>query len=203
MKNRSAATAALTLTALLLLAGCSGGGSDSMPGMDHGGGATASATDDAAPQADATEADVMFTSMMIPHHQQAIEMSDTLLAKDGIDERVTALATEIKAAQQPEIETMQGWLSDWGAALTDGDGMHHGSGMMGEDDMQALDTASGSEAARLFLSQMVQHHRGAVEMAQDEIDDGSNADAVALAESIVETQTAEIAEMEQLLNELS
>lgn len=203
MKNRPAATAALTLTALLLLAGCSGGGSDSMPGMDHGGGDAASAPSDAAGEGTAAEADVMFTSMMIPHHQQAVEMSDTLLAKDGIDERVTALATEIRAAQQPEIETMQGWLSDWGAALIDGDGMHHGDGMMSDDDMQALDDASGGEAARLFLSQMIEHHRGAVEMAQDEIDDGSNADAVALAKSIVETQTAEIAEMEQLLDELS
>ena len=109
MKTRAAATAAFTLAALLTLAGCSGGTTSggSMPGMDHGSSSSASP----AQSADANEADVMFASMMIEHHTQAIEMSDTLLSKDGIDERVTALAEQIKAAQEPEIATMEGWLS--------------------------------------------------------------------------------------------
>ncbi|KTS04795.1 DUF305 domain-containing protein [Microbacterium testaceum] len=194
MKNPFAATAALTLTTVLLLAGCSGAAPshDDMPGMDHGGSAAPPAT------TDANDADVMFASMMIPHHAQAIEMSDTLLSKDGIDERVTALAETITAAQQPEIDKMTGWLDDWGIDSPDTDAMHHGDGMMSDDDMRALENASGDEAAQLFLSQMIQHHRGAVDMAQEEIEDGSNPDAVALAKSIVEAQMAEIAEMEQL-----
>ncbi|MFT2612692.1 DUF305 domain-containing protein, partial [Escherichia coli] len=79
---------ALTLTSLLVLAGCSGGTTSggSMPGMDHGGGSSSAAP---AQSANANQADVMFASMMIPHHEQAVEMSDTLLSKDGIDERVT------------------------------------------------------------------------------------------------------------------
>jgi uncharacterized protein (DUF305 family) len=56
----------------------------------------------------------MFAQQMIPHHQQAIQMSDIVLAKQGIDSRVVDLADQIKAAQGPEIQPMQGWLTQWG-----------------------------------------------------------------------------------------
>jgi len=202
MKIRTAATAALALATALTLAGCAGGtgsGSESMPGMDHGGSSASSE-----PMADFNDADVMFAQMMIPHHQQAVEMADMILAKDGIDESVLTLAEEIKAAQQPEIEQLQGWLEEWGAdSDTDSmDGMDHGGGMMSDEDMQSLDAATGAEASRLFLEQMTMHHEGAVTMAQDEVDNGQNADAVALAQTIVETQTAEIATMQELLAQL-
>ena len=194
MKNRAAATAAITLTALLALAGCasttSSGGMDNMPGM----GSSASAS----PAADANHADVQFTMMMIPHHEQAVEMADMVLAKDGIDERVIILAEQIKAAQKPEIELMESWLDEWGSPMGDMDGMDHG-GMMSDSDMQSLEDATGVEAARLFLEQMIVHHEGAIEMAQDEVDNGQNADVIALAESIIDSQTAEIATMEDIL----
>ncbi len=197
MKTRTAATAALTLATALILAGCAVGTTSggSMPGMDHG--SSSSATP--AQSADANEADVMFASMMIEHHTQAIEMSDTLLSKDGIDERVTALAEQIKAAQEPEIAQMEGWLEDWGAGSSDMGSMDHGSGMMSEDDMQSLEQATGTDAARLFLQQMIEHHRGAIDMAQEEASNGQNSDAVALANTIIEAQTAEISTMEELL----
>ena len=79
------------------------------------------------------------------------------------------------------------------------EGMDHGSGMMTEEDMQALDAATGTEASRLFLEQMIEHHRGAIDMAQDEVDDGQNSDAVSLAQKIIDTQTAEITTMEEIL----
>ena len=79
------------------------------------------------------------------------------------------------------------------------EGMDHGGGMMSEDDMQALEDATGADASRLFLEQMIQHHEGAVEMAQEEVDNGQNSDAVALAETIIEAQTTEIATMKDLL----
>ena len=91
MKFRTAATAALALSAALVLAGCSAGNDDgSMPGMDHGSSEQA---------ADVNDADVMFASMMIVHHEQAIEMSDIILSKDDVPADVTSLAEEIKAAQ--------------------------------------------------------------------------------------------------------
>lgn len=194
MNNRAAATAAITLTALLALAGCasttSSGGMDNMPGM----GSSASAS----PAADVNNADMQFTMMMIPHHEQAVEMADMILGKDGIDERVLTLAEQIKAAQGPEIELMESWLDDWGTPMGDMDGMDHG-GMMSETDMQALEDATGVEASRLFLEQMIVHHEGAIEMAQTEVDDGQNADVIALAEAIIASQTTEIATMEDIL----
>ena len=192
MKNRAAATAAITLTALLALAGCTGtagnGGMDNMPGMGSS----------ASPAADVNNADMQFTMMMIPHHEQAVEMADMILAKDGIDERVITLAEQIKAAQGPEIELMESWLDDWGTPMGDMDGMDHG-GMMSDTDMQALEDATGAEASRLFLEQMIVHHEGAIEMAQSEVDNGQNADVISLAEDIIASQTTEITTMEDIL----
>lgn len=194
MNNRAAATAAITLTAVLALAGCasttSSGGMDNMPGM--GSSASASAA------ADVNNADMQFTMMMIPHHEQAVEMADMILAKDGIDERVLTLAEQIKAAQGPEIELMESWLDEWGTPMGDMDGMDHG-GMMSDTDMQALEDATGAEASRLFLEQMIVHHQGAIEMAQDEVDNGQNPDVITLAENIIASQTTEIATMEDIL----
>ena len=194
MKNRAAATAAITLTALLALAGCAGtpstGGTHDMDGM----GSSASAS----PAADVNNADMQFTMMMIPHHEQAVEMADTILAKDGIDERVITLAEQIKSAQGPEIELMESWLDDWGTPMGDMGGMDHG-GMMSDTDMQALEDATGVEASRLFLEQMIMHHEGAIEMAQTEVDNGQNADVIALAENIIASQTTEITTMEDIL----
>jgi uncharacterized protein (DUF305 family) len=186
----------------LALSGCAGGtgGNGGMSGMDHGSGEP---TDSESPAAtDFNNADVTFAQMMIPHHEQAVEMSDMLLAKDGIDERVVELATQIKEAQQPEIDQLREWLSDWGQEETEMGGMDHGSGMMSEEDMTALEDATGDDAARLFLEQMTVHHEGAIEMAESEQADGENADAVAMAETIVATQTDEIATMQDLLADL-
>jgi uncharacterized protein (DUF305 family) len=194
VNNRAAATAAITLTALLALAGCAGttgsGGMDNMPGM----GSSASAS----PAADVNNADMQFTMMMIPHHEQAVEMADMILAKDGIDERVLTVAEQIKAAQGPEIELMESWLDEWGTPMGDMGGMDHG-GMMSDTDMQALEDATGVEASRLFLEQMIVHHEGAIEMAQTEVDNGQNADVIALAEDIIASQTTEITTMEDIL----
>ncbi|WP_243233670.1 DUF305 domain-containing protein [Microbacterium sp. CIAB417] len=204
MKIRTAATVALTLAAALTLAGCAGGsGSESMPGMDHGNSSAPSSSSSAA-TADFNDADVMFAQMMIPHHEQAVEMSDMILDKEGIDPGVLTLASDIKTAQQPEIDQLQEWLNEWGADSDTGsmDGMDHGGGMMSDDDMAALEAATGSEASRLFLEQMTMHHEGAITMAQDEVDNGQNPDAIAMAQTIIDTQTAEIATMQELLAQL-
>ena len=195
-KSRTFLYAAAALAATLTLSSCAGG---------------SPATDTAAPSASQStaafnSADVTFAQMMIPHHEQAVQMSDDLLAKDGIDESVIDLATEIKAAQEPEITQLKDWLTAWGEdenGMSGMGGMGGGSdGMMSDDDMMALQDASGVEASTLFLEQMTVHHEGAVAMAQLEIDDGENADAQAMAANIVKTQTAEIDEMAKLLASL-
>lgn len=151
------------------------------------------------------DADVIFTEMMIPHHQQAVEMSDLILAKTGVDAEVKTLAEQIKGAQQPEIDTMNALLKAWGATMPDHGGMDHGSdngGMMTPEDMQALKAADAAEGQRVYLEGMVKHHQGAITMAQTEVGDGKNPDAIALARSIVTSQQAEITTMQTILDRL-
>jgi len=196
MKTRFAATAAIALTALLTLSGCANALTESGQSPDP-------SPTDSVSVADANNADVMFTAMMIPHHEQAVEMADMVLAKEGIDERVVTLAKEIKAAQGPEIELMTTWLEGWGVDTTGGaGGMAHGDGMMTDSDMAGLEAANGDDASRVFLEQMIVHHEGAIDMAVIEIDEGQNADAVALAQQIIDAQTAEITIMKDLINAL-
>ena len=204
MKKSLLLAAAGAAAAALVLAGC--GGSD-MEGMDHGGSsgtskpsAVASGTPASGPHNDG---DIAFASGMIPHHQQAVEMADMALDKASNAE-VTSLAEDIKAAQDPEIAQMSGWLVGWGQPAPEGgmsgdmEGMDHG-GMMSAADMDALDASTGSAFDRMWVEMMIEHHQGAVEMAQTELSDGQNADAKALAQTIISTQTAEIATLTKLL----
>ncbi|WCI07940.1 DUF305 domain-containing protein [Arthrobacter sp. OVS8] len=189
---------AAAIAAVIALAGCSAGSSSSgssMPGMDH---STGSAMPGPNAAADHNGSDTMFAQAMIPHHAQAVEMSDIILKKQGVDARITALATKIKAAQAPEIDKMTGWLGDWDEP-TQAPGGHSMTGMMSGDDLTKLDAAQGTDAAKLFLSQMIAHHEGAVEMANAEVRSGKNAEAVQLAKDIAASQTTEIADMKDLI----
>ncbi|GAA1784360.1 DUF305 domain-containing protein [Agromyces lapidis] len=193
---RTTLTAATALVAALTLAGCT---ATQQNETENAPAASASPTAEAV----FNDADVTFAQMMIPHHEQAIEMSDSLLEKDGVDEQVRELAEQIKDAQQPEIDQMTDWLDEWGADESMGPAGHDmgamGDGMMSGEDMGRLDDATGAEASALFLEQMIMHHEGAIDMAEVEVENGENPDAVALAEQIIEDQTNEIAEMQDLL----
>jgi uncharacterized protein (DUF305 family) len=197
--------------ALVIAAGCSGGGS----GQEQSGHATSTSATAKVDADDHNDADVMFASHMIPHHEQAVAMSDVILAKGGIDPRVTDLAADIKAAQAPEIKQMQDWLDQWGnppmppMATGEGHGGHDmegmsgdGMGMMSDEEMTALKKANGVAAGRLFLTGMITHHEGAIAMAQTEIEDGKFAPAVELAHAIVKTQQQEIDTMKGILETL-
>ncbi|MEO7422000.1 MAG: DUF305 domain-containing protein [Ornithinibacter sp.] len=147
------------------------------------------------------DADVTFTASMIPHHKQAVQMAK-LAKTNASSPAVKDLAAKIEAAQGPEIATMSGWLKDWGKDGKSGSGMSGMSsmpGMMSEDDMMNLDGESGAMFDRMFLTMMIDHHTGAIEMAKTEQSDGKSADAVALAKKIEADQTAEIATMKDLL----
>ncbi|MBT2551480.1 DUF305 domain-containing protein [Arthrobacter sp. ISL-5] len=207
MNKKLLPLSATVIAAALALAGCasgsgSGASGTSMPGMDHG--STSSSAPSTSAPALATEhnaADVTFAQMMIPHHAQAVQMSDMMLKKPDIPAEVTALATKIKAAQDPEIEMMTGWLRSWNepTQLPSGHSSHNMSGMMSDDDMKKLGAAQGTEAARLFLKQMIAHHEGAIMMAKTENSAGKNTDAIKLSKDIVSAQEAEIQEMQKLL----
>ncbi|RZU30808.1 DUF305 domain-containing protein [Blastococcus saxobsidens] len=201
-------TTRLTQLATALVAGTlvlSACGDDTTAGHDSMGSSDTSASAESSAEADFSDADVTFAAGMVPHHQSAIEMAQ-LAEGRAADPRVLDLAARIEAAQGPEIETLSGWLEQWGAdggTGMDHGGMDHGSdGMMSEQDMQALMNATGADFDRMFLSQMIVHHTGAVEMAEAVLSSGRNTDALAMAGAIRDSQSAEIAEMEQLLAEL-
>jgi uncharacterized protein (DUF305 family) len=203
MWKRTTLIGAGALAALAIFTGCSSSNESEHPaGHSPASSATAGPSTTAAAEAH-NDADVMFAQHMIPHHTQAIEMSDTLLAKQGIDPKVTKLANQIKAAQGPEIQQMQSWLTQWGTPsmppMSGHDDMAGMSGIMSEQDMTALKDAQGVDASKLFLTQMIAHHEGAITMAQSEITDGQYPPAVGMARAIVTTQQQEIDTMKGLL----
>jgi len=184
--------AAGVLAAALVLSACSTGSTDSATAP------TASAP--AASSATFNDADVSFAMPMIEHHNQAITMAETMLAKTGVDPRITSLAQQIKDAQGPEITMMDSWVTAWGATDDSMPGMDMSTGSMSDADMSALDSATGPAADKLFLQQMIQHHQGAIDMATVELKSGENPDARDLATKIIADQTAEIAEMQAILD---
>ncbi|MFI8370564.1 DUF305 domain-containing protein [Streptomyces sp. NPDC085466] len=192
--------------AALLLAAC--GEDGAMSGMDHGGKTPSASSATSAPSAPSApsatgsfnDADVMFAQMMIPHHEQALEMAklaDGRAADAGIKEIVAA----VEKAQDPEIQKMKAWLKGWGRPESARAG-HSMAGMMSEQDMKRLAGARGEDFDRAFAELMIAHHEGAVTMARDEQRNGANAEAKALAGEVVRAQTAEITELRKILDRL-
>jgi uncharacterized protein (DUF305 family) len=193
---------AMTGAALTLLLAACGGSSTS---SEANAGADAPAASVAAAADGGAAADIAFAQLMIPHHQQAVEMADLALASATSDQ-VRELATQIKGAQDPEIMQMNGWLETWGAPMKMAD--DHGGhdmggmtmeGMMSDDDMAALMNATGADFDRMWLEMMIAHHEGAITMADQVLAETSNPEVTALAEAVVTGQTAEIDVMQQLL----
>ena len=148
---------------------------------------------------------------MIPHHAQAIEMV-TLTDGRPLDPDVAQLASQIRDAQVPEVETMTDWLTAWGKEIPETSLDHTNAGhdmratwitdmpgMMSSAEMDALVSAADAEFQDMWLEMMLEHHQGAIEMAKTEAADGKYADAVSLAESIEAAQEAEIEQIKQLL----
>ncbi|MBO2447043.1 DUF305 domain-containing protein [Actinomadura barringtoniae] len=200
---------AIGASAIVLFGAAACGGDDAKGDDGHSGG-MASHGMSASPSAPAAqghnEHDVTFAQMMIPHHRQAVEMSEVVLAGSK-NPQVRKLAEQIRNAQDPEIQTMSGWLKQWGAGSGDMGGMagmhHEMPGMMGAKDMAAFGRLKGAALDRRFLTMMIEHHQGAVTMAGTEQAKGSYPQAKALADSIIKAQQAEIATMRGLLKSRS
>ncbi|MFD8302037.1 DUF305 domain-containing protein [Streptomyces sp. NPDC059690] len=197
---RRTAVMATAVTAALVLAGCgSDSGGDSQSGSGHSS-ASASASSGAAHN----DQDMAFAQGMIPHHQQALEMA-RLAAGRASSPQVKDLAARIEKAQDPEIRTMNGWLKGWGMGMSSAmPGMGHSAGsampgMMDAKDMAGLKKMSGKDFDSMFLTMMIEHHKGAVAMARTEQAKGSYGPATSMAGDIIDGQTAEITEMNKLL----
>ncbi|MGW5348702.1 DUF305 domain-containing protein [Streptomyces sp. NPDC004050] len=207
--RRTATAFVASAAAVLVLTACGGSGADTGSGSSsaaHGGhdGAAAPSAPSAAPAAQGQHnaADVAFAKGMIPHHRQAVEMAD-LAATRAENAEVKKLAADIRKAQDPEIRTLSGWLSSWGEQVpAEGAADHsaHGTaGMMSAQEMDRLENASGSAFDTAFMDLMVKHHEGAVAMARTEQTTGSFPAARTMAEAIISSQSAEIAQMNKLL----
>lgn len=195
ISSRAAVAASALLIGSIAFTGCTiniGTGDDrnsSMGGKMHGD------ADGDTNDSGFTQSEQMFAMMMIPHHQQAVDMSK-LAKTHTTTASVLKLAAQIEAAQAPEIKQMTAWLDEGQGGM-----MHHDMGMDGmlsDDEMTALEAANGKAFDKLYLTGMIGHHEGALQMVKM-IDDSTNAEVIALHDAIIKAQTAEIAYMKELL----
>lgn len=207
--NRKLSTAvfAVATTGALVLAGCSSSSSDTASSTTSS--VAASPTGIPASRAH-NDADVSFAADMVPHHAQAVVMAD-MAAAQATNAQVKSIAADIKAAQNPEITKMNRWLVGWGqpapttSSSSDMGGMDMGgtgTGMMSTADMTTLSKATGAAFDRMWVQMMITHHNGAIAMAKTELSAGTNLDAKALAQSITTSQTAQIAQLNDILAQL-
>ena len=178
----------LVLAVVFLLAGNSGSP------MSHSGHGSMSSNEDAS--STYSEDELMFASMMIPHHSQAVTMSELALANTTNPE-ILSLATAIRDAQGPEITQMQSWLD---ASNYSESHAHHMemSGMLTDEELAELSSANGSTFDRLFLQGMIAHHQGAIDMLSM-IKNSTNSEVKKLYADILTNQSAEIKTMKTLL----
>lgn len=188
---RKTLVASILLISTLALAGCTinlgNSATDEKSGMINGNNSGSSVF---------SGADIMFAQMMIPHHQQAVDMG-TLAETRALSPEVKTLAAKIKAEQAPEIAQMKGWLADASASIDMGHDMGMG-GMLSDMQMKSLAAAKCAQFDKLFLEGMIGHHKGAIHMAQMVVD-SNNSEAAALGKAIIESQAKQITYMEGLL----
>jgi uncharacterized protein (DUF305 family) len=165
------------------LVGCSSGNAAAPPaqkGVDH------------------NDADVKFSLEMIPHHQQTIMIVDMATNKAG-SQQVTMIAASLLAGEQKDIQQMRGWLKEWNTAPVDAEhGGHNMPGMVTQDDIKALDAATGGDFDEKWLALMVRHLENGVTMAEDVLQNGVHAGTKTLATQIVKSQKKQIASVKTL-----
>ena len=193
MRQQSVRLGAAAVMAIVTLSACSSSGHQAATGS---------------PSTSATQAhnstDLTFAQDMMPCHKQAIQMSEIILTKQGLDPRVVQVANQIKAAEGPDIQGMQSWLSQWQQSTTPSSAagmptMQGMTGMASPEQMTALQNAVGADASKQFLTLMIQNHQHAIMLAQSEINSGQYPPAVAMAHSIATTEQQEVDTMQGIL----
>lgn len=168
-----------------------------------------------------TSVDAGFSRDMQSHHDQAVEMS--YIVRDRTDdEQVRSIAYDIARTQADQSGQMAGWLQSWGLTPTGSQpvvawmaGHDHGSasgatgeytestmpGMASRNELDALQKASGKDAEVLYLRLMIRHHQGGVPMAEAAVAGADRPEVRRLAQSIIDSQTAEVGTMTTMLEE--
>jgi len=188
-KGAIAGLAALIM--VMALAGCS---KDDSKAMDHDGHSSMAS-------GDLSSDDIMFLQMMIPHHQQAIDMSDLALTRSS-DSELLALAKDIRDEQGAEIVKMKAWLAGANAGMDPGHSMGDSmGGMLSGSELAALEAATGKSFDLLWLKGMTGHHDGAIDMAAM-IEDAENAEIKSFGQAIVTSQSAQNKQMAAMIKRM-
>ena len=192
-------TIIVVLVGVVIVMAVSSNSNDGHFGMNH---SSMMDSDEKADSSNLTGADIMFLQMMIPHHQQAVDMG-TLAETRASNPEVKALAAQIKAEQAPEIAQMTKWLTDAGLPTSASMDMmmDMGGGVLSDAQMAALTNARGATFDKLYLEGMIGHHEGAIAMVSM-LDKSDNPSTTQLGKAIVSSQTKQIAEMKALLAKL-
>jgi uncharacterized protein (DUF305 family) len=181
----------VALIMVMALAGCS---KDASKGMDHEGHSSMAS-------GELSSDDIMFLQMMIPHHQQAIDMSDLALTKSA-DSELLALAKDIRDEQAAEIVKMKAWLDGAKAGMDPGHSMGHDmGGMLSDSELAALKAATGKSFDLLWLKGMTGHHDGAIDMAAM-IEDADNDEIKSFGQAIVTSQSAQNKQMAAMIKRM-
>jgi uncharacterized protein (DUF305 family) len=186
--------------AALALASCSGS-------QEHAGDHPPEESVSTAQPAGFNADDRAFATNMIPHHQQAIDLS-AMVPDHSTNPELVALAAKISAEQEPEIKALRVFLVQWDENPDDdasqgghGEEGGHGAmaGMVDEATMTKLQSLRGAEFDTLWLQSMISHHQGAIEMAKAEVANGQNEDVKRMAQGMIDAQQAEIDQMKHML----
>ena len=154
-----------------------------------------------------TDADVEFITGMIPHHTQAILISSWAPSHEA-NQSIRTLTERIVVGQSDDLVLMKQWLGDRGKPIPETGGGHdhmmHMPGMLSAEQMAQLDAARGTEYDRLFLTFMIQHHQGALQMVFDLLNGGggSEPEIAQFIQHVDSDQSIEISRMADLAKKL-
>ncbi|GAB3519110.1 DUF305 domain-containing protein [Arthrobacter monumenti] len=157
--------------------------------------------------ADNNAADVRFALLMAEHHEQTIKLAEIVQEKESVSQEIQSLALKIMSVHEPEHAQLEGMLRAWGQLDGTSDSQRSEvpatvemKGMAGPEQIEELRAASGDDASRLFLELLIAHHEATIKVAEEELAKGGNAEAMALARTIVETQRQELDRIRTMLD---
>ena len=149
-----------------------------------------------ASRAASTDVERLFVAEMIPHHHLGMEMIDQATRRVN-DTRVRRLVFEMSTYHQSELDQLHDWAEDWNVVSAE-----EFPGRITPDRLAELGTLSGTDYDRRWLEVMIEHHEGAIDIAQRQMDAGSDDAVIEMAESVREMQTKDIEAMSSLLGVL-